>query len=84
MAKAVWRIIKKNQATETDQTTKNAKTIMRPGNQGAGEAKSQEGELGCQEARELERQVDKRPGSQGTPAVNIDHAKEWLLISTDT
>ena len=84
MAKAVWRIIKKNQATETDQTTKNAKTIMRPGNQGAGEAKSQEGELGCQEARELGRQVDKRPGSQGTPAVNIDHAKEWLLISTDT
>jgi len=84
MAKAVWRIIKKNQATETNPTTKNAKTIMTPGNQGAGETKSQEGELGCQEAGELRRQVDKKPGSQGAPAVNIDHAKEWLLTSTDT
>ena len=50
MEKAVWGIIKKNLATETDPATKNVKTIMRqgswedgePGNQGAGEPGSHE------------------------------------------
>lgn len=62
MEKAVWGIIKKNLATETDPATKNVKTIMRqgswedgePGNQGAGEPGSHEdGKPGSQGARNL-------------------------------
>lgn len=66
MAKAIWRIIKKNHA-KTKPMTENAKNIMRPENQGAGETESH-----CtwrQGAQELEGQVAKKPGSQGA-AVN--------------
>ena len=59
MAKAVWRIINKNHATETDPKTKNVKTIMRlgsweaqePGNPGAGQTEPGSWEAG--DARSL-------------------------------